>query len=314
MIALDFYSATTFGYGAHKGFTKNPESLDSMRLMFERTGSNAMVLPVVALQDHAYSTKIDWLTQEMMDEADIRTCTELAHDLGKKVILKAMVNCRDGYWRAYINFFDTDVPCEPKWGDWFEQYTAFNCYLADIAQKVRADMLCVGCEMVGTDRKEGFWRNLVSEVRKRYSGPVTYNCDKYQEHNVTWWDCVDVISSSGYYPINNIDVQFNRIKGVAEQWGKPFMFMECGCPGRVGSEYNPNDWAHLGDTDIDVQTRWYRAFTEAIDRNDWIRGVGWWDWSARLYPIETAMTNNGYGIYGKPAEKLLFEWNRKRGI
>ncbi len=31
--------------------------------------------------------------------------------------------------------------------------------------------------------------------------------DKYQENNVTWWDCVDVISSSGYYPIDDWDRQ-----------------------------------------------------------------------------------------------------------
>ena len=131
---MDFFSATTFGFMAPKGFTKNPESLDSLRRMFAGTGSDTLLLPVAALQDHAYSTKIDWTTDDVMSEEDVRACVAVARELGKKVILKAMVNCRDGYWRAYINFFDTYVPCEPQWEDWFRSYTDFNVYLARIAQ------------------------------------------------------------------------------------------------------------------------------------------------------------------------------------
>ena len=46
--------------------------------------------------------------------------------------------------------------------------------------------------------------------------------------------------------------------------------------------------------------------------NEWIEGVGWWDWSARLYPAEKALTDSGYGVYAKPAEKLLLDWNENR--
>lgn len=87
--------------------------------------------------------------------------------------------------------------------------------------------------------------------------------------------------------------------------------MECGCPCRQGSEHIPNDWTHGGALDIDVQTRWYKAFTDEVLRRDWVDGVGWWDWSARLYPIEKAMENDGYALYGKPAEQVLLDFNKK---
>lgn len=114
-------------------------------------------------------------------------------------------------------------------------------------------------------------------------------------------------------PINDLDNQFARIHDVVEKFQKPFLFMECGCPCRQGSEFIPNDWTHGGDLDIGVQTRWYRAFLDALDKNPWIQGVGWWDWSANLYPADKAMENSGYGVYAKPAEKLLLDWNRKHG-
>ena len=309
---MDFYSATTFAFMAKKDFTDDPAALESMRLMFESTGSDTLLLTVTALQDHAYSIKMDWDAPDVMSEKDIRTCIAAAKRMGKKVILKAIVNCRDGYWRAYINFFDNYVPCEPQWEDWFDNYTKFNLYLADIAQDMGVDMLCVGCEMVGTDRKADLWRKLVAEVRKHYTGLVTYNCDKYQENNVTWWDCLDVISSSGYYPINDMDRQFARIKEVVDKFQKPFMFMECGCPCREGSEFIPNDWGHGGALSIDAQTNWYKAFLEAVKKNEWVEGVGWWDWKHKLYPIEEAMTNMDYALYGKPCADLLKEWNEER--
>ena len=35
---------------------------------------------------------------------------------------------------------------------------------------------------------------LIAEVRTVYDGPVGYNCDKYGEDHITWWDAVDVIA------------------------------------------------------------------------------------------------------------------------
>ena len=160
--------------------------------------------------------------------------------------------------------------------------------------------------MIGTNHREAEWRQLLAEVRKHYSGPVTYNCDKYQEDPITWWDAVDVISSSGYYPIDRLDDNLDRIEKVAAKYGKPFMFMECGCPARRGSEYRPNDWTFGGETDPEAQDRWYRAFTEALARHPFVRGTGWWDWpGSRLYPEEAGKNHNGYCTWGKPANETL---------
>lgn len=305
-----FFSGCTYGFLARRGFTAQGDGWRrSMDAMFDRTGADTLLLPVAALQDHAYSVQMDWDAPDVMSEQDIRRCIAHARERGKRVILKAMVNCRDGYWRAYINFFDHEVPCEPRWSDWFSNYTAFNVYLARIAQDTGCELFCVGCEMVGTDRKAEFWRSLVQAVRGVYHGLVTYNCDKYQEDQVTWWDCLDLISSSGYYPIDRLPQEFERIDRVRRAFGKPFLFMECGCPCHEGSEYIPNNWSHDGKLDIDVQTRWYRAFTQEVLRHEWIGGVGWWDWKPDLYPLEEAGSNAGYCVYGKPAEQILFSFH-----
>ena len=54
---------------------------------------------------------------------------------GIRVGLKPTVNCKDGTWRAYISFFEHDVPCEPKWENWFASYVEFQTHYARIAEE-----------------------------------------------------------------------------------------------------------------------------------------------------------------------------------
>lgn len=303
---MDFMHAYTFGFCEKQGFTQGVSWKESLRLLALSTGCNAVILPVCAWQDHTYSTAIDSIHQDVMSAEDVKNVCRYARELGLKVILKAMVNCRDGYWRAYIRFFDQEVPVEPGWRDWFKAWTEHACNVAVMAEENHADMLCIGCEMVGTDHREQEWRELIHKVRNIYAGKLTYNCDKYQEDHVSWWDAVDVISSSGYYPIDDLDRQFSRIQNAAEKAGKPFMFMECGCPARFGSEKRPNDWNYGQGVSPETQEKWYRAFLNAVARYPFVRGTGWWDWPAtRLYPEYAGKDHNGYCTWGKPANKLI---------
>ncbi len=301
-----FLNACTFAFCEKRGFTRGTAWRWSLEEMARTTGCNAVILPVCAWQDHAYSTVMDSVSPDVMDAEDVRAVCAHARSLGLKVILKAMVNCRDGYWRAYIRFFDSYVPTEPTWAEWFASWEEHVCRVAVMAEENRADMFCIGCEMVGTDHRDAEWRRVIAAVRQRYTGPITYNCDKYQEDRLTWWDAVDAMSSSGYYPVDEIEENLARIERASQAADRPFLFMECGCPSRENSQRRPNDWRFGGDVSMAAQAEWYAAFTDALKRHPFVRGTGWWDWSAtRLYPAETAADNTGYCTYGKPANEIL---------
>lgn len=166
-------------------------------------------------------------------------------------------------------------------------------------------MFCVGCEMVRADGQEQQWRALIARVREVYSGLVTYNCDKYQEDRVTWWDAVDIISSSGYYPIDQWERQLDRIGGVVAAADRPFFFMEAGCPSRTGSAALPNDWALPGAPSGEEQLRYYTAMFAACRARSWVGGLMLWDCPARLYALADAESNDDYCPYGKPAGQYL---------
>ncbi|WP_342565119.1 1,4-beta-xylanase [Paenibacillus sp. FSL R7-0345] len=304
----EYVAGVTWGFMGKRGTWDTEAAGNSMELMKSVTGANWTAIAFSAFQATAQSTDILFREAPTVTDDEVLWAIRKAKALGLKVCLKPIVNCTDGTWRAHINFFDKDVPCEPKWSDWFRSYTAFILHYAAIAEKTGCEMFCIGCEMVQTDRREAEWRALIDEVRKVYTGVLTYNCDKYQEDNVTWWDALDVISSSGYYPETDWEVQLDRIEAVVQVHGKPFFFMEAGCPSRSGSAAIPNDWSLPGVPDEEEQSRFYQAMFGASQKRDWVQGFMLWDWPAELYPLEEAAVNDDYCMYGKAAAPVIKEY------
>ncbi|MBT2288671.1 1,4-beta-xylanase [Paenibacillus albidus] len=291
-----------------RGTWQNEDASRSMELMAATTGANWTAIAFSALQEAPQSTEIPYWEEPTVSDGEVRWAIDKAKSLNLKVCLKPIVNCADGTWRAHINFFDKDVPCEPKWSEWFRSYTRFILHYATIAEETDCEMFCVGCELVQSDRRETEWRALISEVRKVYTGTITYNCDKYQEDNVTWWDALDVISSSGYYPHDDWEGQLDRIEAVVKSHNKPFFFMEAGCPSRTGSAAIPNDWTLQGEASEEEQSKFYRAMFGSCEAREWVQGFMLWDWPASLYPLEEAAQNDDYCMYGKDAAALIKEY------
>ncbi|MDN3495851.1 1,4-beta-xylanase [Planococcus sp. APC 4015] len=294
----------TWGWTGVRGTWATPEATASMTAMADHAVTWTAI-SYAALQDTAFSTDIPFEREPTVTDDEIVWAIREAHGLGMKVCLKPVVNVADGTWRAHIGFFDWDVPGEPSWTEWFASYRAFILHAARIAEAEGCEMLCIGCEMVRTDGQEQHWRALIRDVREVYSGLVTYNCDKYQEDRITWWDAVDVVSSSGYYPIDAWEENLDRIERVVEASGRPFVFLEAGCPSREGSPARPNDWSLPGAPSGQAQLDYYRAMFEACARRDWVGGFFLWDWPPRLYAEADAPANDDYCPYAKPAGEYL---------
>lgn len=305
---MKFIKGASFGVFAHKGLLSKPESRKSLDELTERTGADFIILVPNGLQDTPQSESIDFSSPASMDDDELKSFIEYAHSKGVRTALKPTVNCRNGTWRAHISFFDEDVVCEPKWCNWFDSYSEFQKHYAAIASQMGCEMFIAGCEMVQSEHREDEWRAVISDIRSEYKGTVSYNTDKYREHSVKWWDAVDVISSSGYYPIDKWEQELDRIEPVVKKFGKPFFFAECGCMSTAGSQFIPNNWAVKGDIDMQVQADWYQAMFDACEKRSWVEGFAFWDWALKHYPPAKADTHGGYDIYGKTAEKVVCDF------
>lgn len=296
-----------------RGELSGEAARESLKLMKERTCANFVIFAPSGVQQTPQSEEILFDTDATADDEELRGMITYAKELGLRVALKPTANCANGEWRAYINFFDEDVPCEPKWSKWFESYTKFQLHYARMAEECGCEMFIAGCEMVMSERRENEWRKLISDIRQVYHGLVSYNTDKYQEHNVKWWDCVDVISASGYYPIGDWERQLDRIEAVVKKFGKPFFFAEAGCMSIEESSLVPNNWHITGKAAAAEQQAWFETMLAACEKRPWIGGVAFWSWGAKLYPENEALSQMDYEIFGKPAEQTVKKYYERLG-
>lgn len=294
----------TWGWTGVRGTWATPAAESSLARMAE-LGVNWTAVTFAALQETAQSTRVRFQDPPTVTDEEVRWAIRAAQQAGTQVCLKPVVNCADGTWRAHIGFLEPDVPGEPTWAQWFASYRQFLLHYARIAEEEGCEMFSVGCEMVRADAHPRQWRALVAAVREVYGGLITYNCDKYQEDRVSWWDAVDVISSSGYYPLGSWPEQLDRIEAVVSRHGKPFVFLESGCPSREGSAARPNDWSLAGAPSQAEQARWYADMFAACASRDWVDGFVLWDWPAQLYPAAEAHRNDDYCVYGKSAAEVI---------
>lgn len=305
---MDFIKGINFATFAPRGVLSSPEADESLTALLADMRANTVILTPQGVQATAHSEEVDFTSAHTAGDAELVAVIRRLHAQGVRVILKPTVNCLDGTWRAYINSFDSDVPCEPKWSNWFASYTAFQLHYAQIAERERCEMFIPGCEMVMSDRREAEWRALIARLRTVYSGPIAYNCDKYQEDHVRWWDCVDVIASSGYYPIDDWEAQLDRIERVVQHFGKPFFFAELGCMAAQGSSLCPNGWTLPGGYAPQEQADWYRAMLTSALKRDWVGGFAFWDWG--VFPPKREA--RGYSLRGTGALSVINEALRVR--
>lgn len=303
--------AVTWGWNSQRGDYQTKSAEESLDLLMDRINLSHVIIAFGAVQDTAFSTNINFQGKHTPSIEEIRYIIRKIHARGKKVILKPVVNCLDGTWRAHINFFDLDVPCEPKWSEWFESYNKYILEFARLAQEEGCDIFVIGCEMVQTDRREKEWRNLISLVREVYKGKISYNCDKYQEGNVKWWDAVDIISSSGYYPLGTWEENLERIRKAIISFEKDFIFMEVGCPSKEANGLLPNKWDMENIPNMEEQEKFYVEMFEESRKRSFVKGFGLWDWDVKLYKEKNAKKDCGYNFYGKPAEKIVNEYFSK---
>lgn len=288
------------------------KSKESLRLMKERTNCNTVILVIGALQDTAFSDSIDYKHCFMPKDEELEDFIGYAKKMGLKVVLKPVINCKDGTWRALINFFDLDVTCEPKWSVWFSNYYEYQLYYAALAQHCGCEMLIAGCELVMSERREAEWRELFQRIRKVYTGLLCYNTDKYQEGQVPFWDAVDVIGTSGYYPMEGFGEQLERLEAISTKYGKPFYFAECGCKSCEGASKNPNIWMLQGAVNLEEQAQYFSELFEKCRDRNFIQGFGIWDWHSRLIKEERSKCDNGFSIFGKPVcEVIKNEWSSR---
>jgi hypothetical protein len=235
---------------------------------------------------------------------------EAAHRAGFQVFLFPILDVQQRKlqeWRGAIQ--------PPNWDDWWRSYRRFILHYADLAASTKAEMLCVGSELVSTEKMRDRWQNLIGRVRRAYAGKLVYSANWDHYTPVVFWDLVDVIGMTAYYqlakaknaPESEMTASWVAIRGKLVAWSRkmkrPFIFTEVGYPSLVGAAVTPWDYTLTTPVNVEEQARAYRAFVRAWSGVPELAGVFFWDWYG-----DGGAKDRTYTPRGKPAEGVIRTW------
>ncbi len=131
-------------------------------------------------------------------EEGIRECIRLAKKHELKVMLKPQVYIHNS-WVGEFKCAD-----EPSWKKWEKSYQNYILSYARIAEETGVEMLCIGTEYrIAVKKRKAFWKTLIKKIKEIYSGKLTYSANWDDYNNVTFWDQLDYIGISGYFPFKD---------------------------------------------------------------------------------------------------------------
>lgn len=253
---------------------------------------------------------------------------KITREAGLKVFFKPHLwihKPTDGKWRS-----DVFPKNEADWQNWKSSYKDFILRYAQVAEEAGAEMYCIGVELtrVALEKPE-FWTELIKEVRKVYSGKLTYGANWYKAYeNITFWDKLDFIGIQAYFPLTekvNPSVEelnhgwqeyLGRMEAIAKLNNKPVLFTELGYKSTSEAAIRPWEWAEKPESQDDsfsaeTQVNCYEAFFESVWPKKWFAGVHLWQFRDDFKLDRRGLNNLDFTPQGKPAEKVIEEGFRK---
>lgn len=254
-------------------------------------------------------------------DAGIRLTTQKAHEHGMKVMLKPHVWLRRPTTEGWIG--EIDFLSEADWQSWEADYRTFILHYAELAAQENIELFCVATELSNPVRSRPlFWKALVADIRKVYSGKLTYAANWYRDYDeITLWQDLDFIGVNAYFPLSDKvnptleEIQegwkpiVDKIKTLAESFQKPVLFTEIGYKNVKGTFIRPWEWPQRDDNSEisnEEQALGYQALFLTFGKVPWFRGMFIWKW----YPNSGRVTPDRveFSPQNKSAEQVLKRW------
>ncbi|MBT8189348.1 MAG: hypothetical protein KJO50_04275 [Bacteroidia bacterium] len=249
-----------------------------------------------------------------------RETIRLAKENDRKVMLKPQL-WMHGQWVG-----DMEYTKDRDWIKWEKDYRDYILSFARIAEEMEVELFCIGTEFkISAVKREAFWRTLIQDVRKEYSGMLTYSANWDEFETMPFWDALDIIGLSSYFPLTEkkdpdlrtlkkawIPIR-KRIRAVSDRYQKLVVFTEYGylsvdgCAGKTWllekrrSELQTNEKAQS----IAIEAL-YQSF---IDEPYWA-GCFYWKWYPFGYHRQKFRAND-YTPQGKEAQETIKRWYSK---
>jgi hypothetical protein len=237
---------------------------------------------------------------------------DAAHKLGLKVMLFPIIHVvqrSEGEWRGKMA--PTDL------GRWQREYREFIRHYAAIAQSHQVEILSVGSELSSQENHEAFWREIIADVRTRFTGKLVYSANWDHYRSPGFWDAVDYIGVSSYFEVakspseptfvvtQRWEEQRRLLLEFAKAQERPIMLTEVGYPAVTTAAVHPWDYTPKGGADVEQQLAAFRSLVDGwrdVTTDDFAGAFVWhgWGWGGK--------DDTSYNVFSKPSEAAVRSW------
>ena len=252
----------------------------------------------------------------------IETSIQYAKSNNMKIMIKPQVWIH-GMWVGDVNH-----KSEQDWKIWEATYKKYIMQFVEIAVKHDVEMVCIGTEYrVSAEKRESFWRSLISEIREIYSGKLTYSANWDDYEKVPFWDALDYIGISSYFPLSDMDTppklllsyrwgkHVKKLRKFSRKWDRKILFTEYGylsVDGAAGKTWKLEKVVNDLDVNEQAQANGYDALLDAFWEEEFWAGGFLWKWFPEGYGREDRMKKE-YTPKDKKAADVLAKWYMKSG-
>lgn len=230
-----------------------------------------------------------------------------------KIMLKPQIWVSRGEFTGYI-----EMKSEEQWKQLEETYSKFILDYAKVAEEIKAEIFCIGTELEKfvIDRPL-YWAKLIQEIKKVYSGKLTYAANWDEFRRVPFWAELDFIGVDAYFPLSDqktptveeFEIGWNTHKivigNLQKKFNKPILFTEFGYRSvhYTGKEPWKSDRIK-GEVDLQAQSNATQAIYNQFWKEDWFAGGFLWKWFHDHEKVG-GTNNNRFTPQNKPVEKLI---------
>lgn len=295
--------------------SRNPVNQHNIDPVLDINANFAAVMPFGFIRnldtpDIVFDTERQWYGET---KEGARQYVERLHSNGIQVMLKPQIWIWRGEFTGYLK-----MNSEGEWNQLEDSYRDFILTYAQLAEEMNVAVLCIGTELEQfiVHRPE-YWIELISEIKIRYKGKLTYaaNWDEYKR--VPFWDQLDYIGVDAYFPVSPDKTP--SLEGAKEGWhqwkqelqdvaskvGLPILFTEYGYRSvdYAGREPWKSD-REMTTVNLEAQSNLTQALFESFYDEPWFAGGFIWKWYID-HPNAGGVENARFTPQNKPAQKYI---------
>lgn len=247
----------------------------------------------------------------------IRGSVQWAHAIGMQAMLKPQV------WAARSWIGNIRFDSETQWKEFEHSYAQYILKMAQIAQEEKVALFCIGTELSAAAlERTSFWVDLIAQIRKIYSGKLTYSCNWDNWEKCPLWSQLDYIGLGSYFPLSTATNPspdtlrqawkpvVGRLEQCAKKYKKPVLFTEMGylaVPGCCGRLWELEPHRTAVPPDPQCQALAFNVLLETFCPQSWWAGGFVWKYYAQNhFPPDYGPQD--YDIQQKPAVEAVFEY------